>query len=331
MSEAKEKRTHPRDLFRGSVSGKNFPRESEETMGDDEEEIELSLGLSSNGRFGVDPMKRARKLNRSSSISDFTSKNDCNNVAARGEYAPLMRLCSLPAEAEEEWKKRKDIQSMRRMEAKRKRLEKMKRATPARDRAAVNGNSEEIVPIQSKKFVIESRGERGSSERLLPQPSLQGSIGSFGSGSSGISESGTQPIQGTNGCTEARSPASVQSLPKHNEHKPLVTPGAALEKPVKYVGGAAVGNPSAKVTVNNNIEATRNMMIDMPCVSTRVLGPNGKRIEGFLYRYRKGEEVRIVCVCHGSFLSPAEFVKHAGGGDVSHPLKHIVVGPSSFL
>ena len=72
-------------------------------------------------------------------------------------------------------------------------------------------------------------------------------------------------------------------------------------------------------------------MIDMPCVSTRVLGPNGKRIEGFLYRYRKGEEVRIVCVCHGSFLSPAEFVKHAGGGDVSHPLKHIVVSPSSFL
>ena len=194
MSEAKEKRTHPRDLFRGSVSGKNFPRESEETMGDDEEEIELSLGLSSNGRFGVDPMKRARKLNRSSSISDFTSKNDCNNVAARGEYAPLMRLCSLPAEAEEEWKKRKDIQSMRRMEAKRKRLEKMKRA--ARDQANLEANGEEIVPIQSKNFVIESRGERGISERVPPQPSSQGSTGSFGSGSSGISESGTQPIQG---------------------------------------------------------------------------------------------------------------------------------------
>ncbi|GFY86973.1 ABI five binding protein 3 [Actinidia rufa] len=306
MSEAKEKRTHPRDLLRGSVSG--FPREFEETMGDDEEEIELSLGLSSNGRFGVDPMKRARKMNRSSSISDFMSTNDCNNVAARGEYAPLMRLCSLPAEAEEEWKKRKDIQSMRRMEVKRKRLEKMKRATPARDRAAVEGNSEVIVPIQSKKFVIESRGERGSSERLLPQPSLQGSIGSFGSGSSGISESGTQPIQGTNGCTEARSPASVQSLPKHNEHKPVVTRGTALEKPVKYVGGAAV-----EKSINER------------------LGPNGKRIEGFLYRYRKGEEVRIVCVCHGSFLSPAEFVKHAGGGDVSHPLKHIVVSPSSLL
>ena len=80
-------------------------------------------------------------------------------------------------------------------------------------------------------------------------------------------------------------------------------------------------------------EMERNMMEEMPCVSTRGDGPNGRRIEGFLYNYRKGEEVRIVCVCHGSFLTPAEFVKHAGGGDVAHPLRHIVVNPtpSAFL
>ncbi|CAA7393421.1 unnamed protein product [Spirodela intermedia] len=76
----------------------------------------------------------------------------------------------------------------------------------------------------------------------------------------------------------------------------------------------------------------RGIMEDMPCVSTRGDGPNGRRVEGFLYRYRKGGEVRIVCVCHGRFLSPAEFVKHAGGGDVAHPLRHIVMNPtrSSF-
>lgn len=66
---------------------------------------------------------------------------------------------------------------------------------------------------------------------------------------------------------------------------------------------------------------------DMPYVSTR----DGNRIEGFLYRYRKGEEVKIVCVCHGLFLSPAEFVKHGGGGDVDNPLRHIVVNPSPPL
>lgn len=79
---------------------------------------------------------------------------------------------------------------------------------------------------------------------------------------------------------------------------------------------------------NGVSEMERSMMEEMPCVSTRGDGPNGRRVEGFLYKYRKGEEVRIVCVCHGSFLTPAEFVKHAGGGDVAHPLRHIVVNPS---
>jgi Tify domain binding domain len=77
----------------------------------------------------------------------------------------------------------------------------------------------------------------------------------------------------------------------------------------------------------------RNMLQQMPCVSTKGEGPNGKRIEGFLYKYKKGDEVRIVCVCHGRFLTPAEFVRHAGGGDVAHPLRHIVVNasPSEYV
>lgn len=98
---------------------------------------------------------------------------------------------------------------------------------------------------------------------------------------------------------------------------------------VKSGGFDVRGNQSSK---NGAKEIMRNVLEDMPCVSTTGVGPNGKRIEGFLYRYRKGEEVRIVCVCHGSFLSPIEFVKHAGGGgEVEHPLKHIVVNPTSFL
>ncbi|XP_050204901.1 uncharacterized protein LOC126654941 [Mercurialis annua] len=67
----------------------------------------------------------------------------------------------------------------------------------------------------------------------------------------------------------------------------------------------------------------------MPCVSTTGNGPNGKTVNGFLYRYTKSE-VSIICVCHGSSFSPAEFVQHAGGTDVSHPLKHITVIPSAF-
>lgn len=79
---------------------------------------------------------------------------------------------------------------------------------------------------------------------------------------------------------------------------------------------------------NRTKEMVKNLLEDMPSVSTKGEGPNGKRIQGFLYRYGKGEEVRILCVCHGSFLTPAEFVKHAGGADVANPLQHIVVSPS---
>lgn len=120
-------------------------------------------------------------------------------------------------------------------------------------------------------------------------------------------------ITAVNKNNEARSPSSV-----HKEQKPRVIPGSLVDK------AADKGAKEAK-------EMLKNVMLDMPCVSTTGNGPNGKKINGFLYTYGKGEEVRIVCVCHGSFLSPAEFVKHAGGTEVEHPLRHIVVNPSPLL
>ncbi|KAL0459931.1 UNVERIFIED_CONTAM: Ninja-family protein AFP3 [Sesamum latifolium] len=63
-------------------------------------------------------------------------------------------------------------------------------------------------------------------------------------------------------------------------------------------------------------------------VSTTGNGPKGRTVTGFLYRYTR-TEVSIMCVCHGSSFSPAEFVEHAGGVDVSNPLRHITVVPSS--
>ncbi|KAL0389875.1 UNVERIFIED_CONTAM: Ninja-family protein AFP3 [Sesamum calycinum] len=63
-------------------------------------------------------------------------------------------------------------------------------------------------------------------------------------------------------------------------------------------------------------------------VSTTGNGPKGRTVTGFLYRYTR-TEVSIMCVCHGSSFSPAEFVEHAGGADVSNPLRHITVIPSA--
>ncbi|XP_062027611.1 ninja-family protein 3-like [Rosa rugosa] len=66
----------------------------------------------------------------------------------------------------------------------------------------------------------------------------------------------------------------------------------------------------------------REGMVRMPSVTTT--GADGKKVEGYLYKYLGGK-VRIVCACHGTFQSPAEFVKHAGGNEVANPLKQITV------
>ncbi|XP_016470312.1 uncharacterized protein LOC107792595 [Nicotiana tabacum] len=70
-----------------------------------------------------------------------------------------------------------------------------------------------------------------------------------------------------------------------------------------------------------------SLLSRMPCVSTTGNGPNGKTIRGLLYRYNNRTEISIICVCHGKSFTPSEFVEHAGGVDVSHPLRHITVIP----
>ncbi|CAL5327040.1 unnamed protein product [Camellia sinensis] len=75
--------------------------------------------------------------------------------------------------------------------------------------------------------------------------------------------------------------------------------------------------------------ATIKMMKIMPRVTTTGNGPNGRKIKGLLYKYAKGH-VSIVCVCHGVFLTPAEFVKHAGGSDVENPMKLINIVPGTL-
>lgn len=108
--------------------------------------------------------------------------------------------------------------------------------------------------------------------------------------------------------TEVRSPLRVQPVQRQAQQEPE---------------GRAPARASPVADRNGN---GKRAAADMPYVSTRY----GRRINGFLYRYNAAEEVKIVCVCHGHFLSPAEFVRHGGGGEVENPLRHIVVNPSSF-
>lgn len=286
-----------RDLLRRFTcgGGNSFPVKPKEEAYGPPENVELSLGLSLNGRFGLEPQRIGandaninRKLFRASSVNDFVNFSVDVELSL---YSPLTRTCSLPPETEAEWRKRKELQSLRRSEAKRKRVEKLK-----------NGKVVKAKTVEHWEAGLK-QSRPSASPSSSPPPALhfssQGSIGSQGSGgSSGVSDLESQPFQGNNTKSKSHDRLESNKVDRSPENKPAGAPSPDFQT--------------------------------MPCVSTKVEGPDGKKIQGFLYRYGKGEEVRIVCVCHGSFLTPSEFVKHGGGDDVEHPLRHIVVTPSLF-
>ncbi|CAA0828363.1 Ninja-family protein AFP3 [Striga hermonthica] len=286
--------------------------------GEDEDEVmELSLGLSTNGRFGVDPT-RSKKLKRASSIADaaaFAVGTGARVAGTEAHAPPLSRTRSLPVETEEEWRRRKELQSIRRMEARKKRMEKMKNLRLPRDaNGGKNGLQHEPVNGDSIGQRLLGNGVlRRFENREVVESSSQGSAGPMRSGSSASSDL----IEGRKQNAEV-SPSSKQSSNGPGPGPEPEPMGRASETEAK---GATTS------------QQLKNTMRDMPYVTTKETGPNGRRVEGFLYGYKKGEDVRIMCVCHGIFLTPKEFVEHGGvrGADVEHPLKHIVVNPFPLL
>ncbi|KAI3754238.1 hypothetical protein L1987_54017 [Smallanthus sonchifolius] len=94
-----------------------------------------------------------------------------------------------------------------------------------------------------------------------------------------------------------------QSKPEGYPEYPAIRPGIAAE--LKFGGSGSSPN--------------------LPWVSTTGPGQNGKTISGVTYKY-SGTQIRIVCACHGSHMSPEEFVQHAAeeqpnlnGGPVGLP------------
>ncbi|XP_031123176.1 ninja-family protein AFP3-like isoform X2 [Ipomoea triloba] len=355
----------------GSGAGKEGKEE-------DESEIELNLGLSLGGKFGVD--RAFKNLVRSSSIAAClpTVRDDDAAAAAPPAYPTLVRTSSLPVETEEEWRKRKELQTLRRMQAKRRRSEKQRNSAAAACGGAGGGGGGGGSTLEDEKREIE-KNFRGRLEREqyltaakrfglsappqfglptwaaaasqaafgggidslkgktsdfsnfskvqgLGQPCSQGSVESQGGSSSSMSELESKSLQGSGDV----SPGSFQST-QDTGSRDVGSSGVKTMDLASRMSGAEMEGTSHKPnsTSDQAREIGTNAMEDMPCVFTKGDGPNGKRIDGILYKYGKGQEVRIMCVCHGSFLSPAEFVKHAGGTDVAHPLKHIVIKPNS--
>ncbi|XP_043725868.1 ninja-family protein AFP2-like [Telopea speciosissima] len=109
---------YPIDLLKRFTSVSNRATEIEAKT-EDSEGIELNLGLSLGDCFQVDP-KVKRQLIRSSSVAGLTTFLREDDAVTPPPVAPLPRTYSLPTETEEEQRKRKELQCLRRMEAKRK-------------------------------------------------------------------------------------------------------------------------------------------------------------------------------------------------------------------
>ncbi|KAL4586757.1 hypothetical protein LXL04_011401 [Taraxacum kok-saghyz] len=294
---------------------------------DPEDEVELNLGLSLGGRFGVD--KSNSSLVRSSSIAAIlpvVKDDDVLGVRQRETghgiggpaYSSLIRTASLPLESEE-WRKRKELQSLKRLAAKRRRSEKQRN-----------------LPKVEKEQHVAAKGRVGSSvgpslgsgnwdfnvatATLTSDGNVGGLTPPVESQTSIKSEFESRQLQGSINEAEATKPASMQQ--SGQERSSEGGSSSSRSKMADRPPALRLSRPKTGKEIGMNT-------FDMPCVFTVGDSPSGRRIEGILYKYGKGEEVKIMCVCHGSFLSPAEFVKHAGGTDVVHPLKHIVVNPSS--
>ncbi|KAL6187794.1 hypothetical protein ACLB2K_039189 [Fragaria x ananassa] len=335
---------YPRDLLQRLMCSNDTSQLKYEEETNEEEELELNLGLSLGGRFGVDKTKLVRSSSIAVTMPFFReeSNDDSSAPAPSASYAGLMRTSSLPTETEEEWRKRKELQTLRRLAAKRRRSEKQRNSTSSN-----NKEEEEVGPnsgvrtnpfwaaITAARQAVKGKNDiLGGFQGFGLQPSSQGSVESQGGSSSGLSEMESKPLQGSSSCGEARSPASNQDQ-QSNQGTTLRSLGSLTPEHANRISRAVMESMRKKPipSEDKGRESRMNHMEDMPCVFTKGDGPNGRKIEGILYRYAKGEEVRIMCVCHGTFLSPAEFVKHAGGGDVTNPLRHIVVNPAatSFL
>ncbi|KAK8949517.1 Ninja-family protein 2 [Platanthera zijinensis] len=311
------------DLLRGFCGGFSADELAEDAGDGDSDEIDL--GLSLGGCFSSADSKKKRIL-RSSSIPSI-------HASGLQSMNPLSRASSLPSETGRE------MQRISRAEAKRKMGErfegdleggsmaKVRKLEIPKCGSWITGDGPPISDFcPAISSWIAGATPPDMSEKSVP-PASQGSNVSQGSSSPGGSELESRPGQGFSNGSKIR-----RAVAEHKNHNspssPSESPRLKTVRDTAYAAsGGGLGNPLRK-NDGGRRGSGRIAAEEMPLVSTRGDGRNGRRIQGFLYKCGRGE-VRIVCVCHGSFLTPAEFVKHGGGGDVAHPLKHIIVNPSS--
>ncbi|KAL1540959.1 ninja-family protein AFP3-like [Salvia divinorum] len=206
--------------------------------------------------------------------------------------------------------RRREIQASRRQEARRKREEKVKRSRGV-------GFVNDKLFLETQRFQGRIRG-REIREKEFNFERKDGSCevaDGLGLGLSLFSEK-NQSLYPKVQLVEPKSDSENSNGVKSVGH-------CSHYYSMSQKGGAGSKQESSSPASESGGEARKGER-RLPCVSATGEGPNAKTVMGFLHKYDK-REVSIMCVCHGSLFSPAEFMEHAGCGDVSNPLRRITV------
>ncbi|XP_015572092.1 ninja-family protein AFP3 isoform X2 [Ricinus communis] len=313
---AMQKKEHPKDLLRKFAPTQLSINQEKKN---DKPDINLGLSLSLGGIYCENSNEKT--LSRSSSsIGMMTLKKD-GDAKERDSLFPrsflsLSRSYSVPTEAEQEQRK------ATLMALARTRIESTENFMW--DRAQNGGTYEQekslakeprpSSPSQVAAWAAASAAKSPALCRALVQIKRQASMYS------------SRRLEGQEGLAAGNGANHSQLLLTQKDTESKLMVGANANERLVKAAETKIKNPSkrAKLLKNGFQDRGMDVMKQMPSVTTTGNGPYGRKIEGILYKYSKSQ-VTIVCVCHGSFLSPAEFVRHAGGNNVANPMKHITV------
>ncbi|XP_012080391.1 ninja-family protein AFP3 isoform X2 [Jatropha curcas] len=308
---------HAEDLLKGLLLQEKL-KEKTQLNTDQERKIneKINLGLSLGGIYCDNSYEKPLLSRSSSVIGVLNPKKDNKQFES---FLSLARSCSVPTKIEQKQSKptsmalpRTEIDTAEGLFIRQRNRKGVNKREKSPDREPMPSS-----PSKVAAWAAASAAKSPALCRALAQIKRQVSLKpsrKLEAQESPITEGGTTHLQSS----PAEEYIETRAMPWTNANgKSMDTSETKLENP-----------PKKMKLLNDGFEDHgMDVMKQMPTVTTVGDGPNGRKVEGFLYKYSEGQ-VNIVCICHGSFFSPEEFVRHAGCEDVANPMKRITVSSS---
>ncbi|XP_048330303.2 ninja-family protein AFP1 isoform X3 [Ziziphus jujuba] len=277
---------------------------------------DLSLRLSLGGPYGENSKQNNNNNNkllaRSSSVGGVMANEERGGggghadtgagagagkpktlPAATTTYLSLSRSCSLPVESEKRMIELKEFQAIKRMVAKKRMVvEKQRNCSRVSFEDEKSQPEPEVTLAVPAPPISSSEMAAWAAASATKSPALSRAILKIKS--QGHVFDGKQAEGYEDSTAGKKILSATQSLSEQRDKEPAFT-----TQPI--ANGKSVGtaenkqeNPTKKAKVSNGIVLDNGMdvMTKMPSVSCIGDGPNGRRIEGFLYKYTKSQVKR---------------------------------------